>query len=114
MEASVIAKATKVAVARTEFGHVVEIHAVPGADKHQRGRDNRDEGEQFDDLSGLMARHVDIDLEDVREGIGVGLRPFPDVEQGVIDVAVIRNQMGRGRSRSRPGRTARGPRAGDR
>jgi hypothetical protein len=76
-----------------QLGHVLEIHAIPRADHHQRRGDERDHGEEFHDLAGLVRRDVEVDLEDAREGIHVALRKLRDVIQAVVHVAVIRHQV---------------------
>ncbi len=72
-----------------QFGHVVKVHPIPGADHHQRRSDDGDEREELDDFAGLVGRHVQIHLQDAGERIGVALREFADVKERVINVAVI-------------------------
>ena len=46
----------EVAVLVIQSGHALEIHAVPGADHHQRRGDDGDERQQFHDLAGVAVQ----------------------------------------------------------
>ena len=57
-----------------QFGHIGEIHSVPGGHHHERRRHDCDEREQLDDLAGLIRGHVQIHLQDAGERVVVVLR----------------------------------------
>ena len=58
----------------------LEIHPIPGANNHYGRCNHRNEGEQFDNVPRLIRGHVQIDLQNACQRIGIALRQFRNME----------------------------------
>ena len=72
----------------------MKIHAIPGAYHHERRGNDGDQRQELDHFPGLVGGHVQVHLQDAREGVGVGLGQLRNMEQGVVHVAVIGHHVG--------------------